>query len=281
VGIYRDEKRCILGAVEEEADMGGEEPNCWRDCDFPSECHNSRVERQRAQRLARARLLVDMPSPNPSTDWEGRSEWEDIELEGRVKVELEEQKAANTMHELDFPTDSASGEVVDMIISSERRGQEGEAEMVDVSGTKISKCAEERPVFGALAFEGSTFLIDESLDALDVVEVEFVERKRRKSIQKIHQLTGLMLGNPGVDLEVGSGSPPSSPLKREFGFGGEMEMGGCEVWEDEKEVVGEVSADGVGERDLQMEEFLRARCDFLRSFEEGIEDGGFGDVEVV
>lgn len=42
------------GVERETASLAGEEKNCWINCDFPSECHNSRLELIRSQSAATA-----------------------------------------------------------------------------------------------------------------------------------------------------------------------------------------------------------------------------------
>ena len=103
-------------------------------------------------------------------------------------------------------------------------------------------------------------------DEMGPKEVEFVQKKRKKSIQKIRKLTGLSLGTETYAMEI-EASPPS-PLKMQFAA------------EDMEDV--DVKEEGVSKIDPQLEELLRTRNDYLRLLNTVDKDEElFGDEEIV
>lgn len=85
------------------------------------------------------------------------------------------------------------------IVDTERRGLEGEAQMVDVGLGCIDLVEEDDLFYGT----------------------EFAKSVKRKSIQKIAQLTGLMLGVEPVERGYEE-EKPMSPLKEELHLGVEL-----------------------------------------------------------
>lgn len=238
--------------------------NCWTDCDFPSECHNFRLERLRAARAA-AKLSLKQKIQRETKPGSGSIKAE-LEIESQPKEMFEEEES-------EF-LEATSGFEGDIVMESERRGQENEAEleMVDMPiASNVSSTSGTLP-----EFPNRDFVIDAIEE--EEREVEFVEKKRRKSILKIHQLTGLMLGTD-VDLKVGE-SHPTSPLKKSFG---QDELVGVMVSEADQngDEVQDVPLHKRKERRvLQLEELLRTRSDFQRIFDENEEDE-FGDVSEI
>jgi hypothetical protein len=87
-----------------------------------------------------------------------------------------------------------------LIVETEKRGQEGEADLglfptIDFGGAATHSWLDLDPSFGAS--DEMTGLVDSE----GQVETDFVEKKRRKSIQKIHQLTGSMIGTEDLAME--------------------------------------------------------------------------------
>lgn len=183
-----------------------------------------------------------------------------------IQVELEAQTEMVIDESVEIPPkDNATNHVIDKLNAAT---SDDAAIMGLESGV---------PEDDVMDFDG---VIDELLEDSVEAEFDFVEKRRKKSIMKIHQLTGLMLGT-GADLLSTLNAPagesqPRSPLKMSFGID-EVEkeaapVRGVEVEHD----TGAVGRDAKP-RDYQMEELLRARSDFLRKFD-GDEEM-FGDEE--
>ena len=157
-------------------------PNCWMECDFPSECHNTRLERLRAMRKV-VEISRDQTQFSPQ---ELEAEQEAMKFQVQIENMLEDN------HPIDLVSLPLSAE--EDVLETERRGLEGEANFVDL---------------GVARLEEANFD-----DEMGVKEVEFVQKKRKKSIQKIQQLTGLTFAAAPDTLELESTLP--SPLKMQF-----------------------------------------------------------------
>jgi hypothetical protein len=122
----------------------------------------------------------------------------------------------------------------------------------------------------------------------DDTEMEEVELEEIKAKGKGKEKEALCLGPMGTDcdglgesgifnthrrksIDSSMDSPPSSPLKT-CNFGFEDKEMGCDVWAMETKGKRELEID----EDVQMQEALRARSDFLRRCERG-DEGEFGD----
>jgi hypothetical protein len=264
---------------ESEKDMYDD--NCWTDCDFPSECHNSRLGRLRNERA------TAKASRHESLVLDLAEEWDSIKVELARKDQHQhhtEQTLSDSSSHNTFPTLDTSDNEVQAMVKLERKRQEGEPDMPSV---------------------GFSEEIDGLVDEGEEVEFEFVEKKRKKSVRKIQQLTGLIFGtdfDPPSITALGAGvsgeNPPSSPLKHSYGVDDDG-VPEKSFWiededEDEDEDKDEVREgdkmegvemeNGGGNRDppegsdYQMEELLRARSDFLNRFERG-SVGEFGYEE--
>jgi hypothetical protein len=188
--VWRREGR-LCGDPSSAADTPPDDlaEDCWRDCDFPSECHNVRAERLRAARAA---------ATSTTRPLNLAQEWAAIKAKIAVQEDIEALLSASEDVDEVYLAPAPAPTEEERIVHAERRGQEDEAKLVDVSVRDVG--------------DGS-FLIDDLVDDPAELEFAFVEKKRKKSILKIHQLTGLMLGtevDPAAGLGEGS---PSSPLK--------------------------------------------------------------------
>ena len=268
------------------------EENCWTTCNFPSECHNSRLARERlreAQQSKRSRresLVLDLAP-----------KWEDLKVELKSPTRTEhphQHPCLSSPHH--FPELDTSSSEIEAIATLEKQGRES----------------------SKLSLELTSLIDEEHSDLKFGFGSDFEEKKRKKSIRKIQQLTGLMLGVPDLDPEKVRGivdvrgGPldenllPSSPLKRSFGVDEVEEACGQaekSFWvedededeedngvEDPDEIHGDEIEDETGHsargvesedeaRDIRMEELLRARSDILRRYEKGdVEE--FGDEDV-
>ena len=209
-------------------------PNCWIECDFPSECHNTRLERLRAMRKA-VELSKDHLHFNSQ---ESEAQQETAEIEAQIENMLDDSSPIKPLLAPSNPQKEA--------LEMGRCGSHSDADHVNVSDTNLD----------------DTDLEDE----MGPKEVEFVQKKRKKSIQKIRQLTGLSLGTETYAMEI-EASPPS-PLKMQFAA------------EDMEDV--DVKEEGVSKIDPQLEELLRTRNDYLRLLNTVDKDEElFGNEEIV
>jgi hypothetical protein len=264
------------GFDEDEEEMHVEyatQKNCWNDCEFPSECHNTRFEAERERRQIQALLSAEQVAQEESSDTDVESPIEEndkerFDFQGKImeieqwEAELQRQKVADfetqerATEEMDkfavavygseppflSPSSSTTASIFAAeetdIVDMERRGLEGEAQMVDVGLGPISS--------SELQLEDEEFYGE-----------GFERRHRKKSIQKIAQLTGLMVGVEPV--ERGDEEENSrSPLKEGYTFE--------EKW-DETTLV-----------DKQIEEEERSWCMYRRRVGRG-EVGEFGDED--
>ncbi|KAG0647855.1 hypothetical protein D0Z07_5959 [Hyphodiscus hymeniophilus] len=285
------------GEARDDGDEGGEtmKRGCWEDCEFPSRCHHLRVQKEIEMRQAQALLeseqavLAEKQMEAASRfsedgggqvtfDYHGRvlsiEDWEK-ELQRQKMVEFERSEL-EIEHLEDFAvavygnsvssssTRSASSSVTTSSQSSvpateemdmvgmERRGLEGEAHMVDVGLG---------PICPSTSSENTELGDEEMYDS------DFATKHRKKSIQKIAQLTGLMLGVEPVERGYGE-EKPRSPLKEGLTFGDQ-------IWDDVDLGLGEV---GYEESEIVEEE--RSGGDFRRRIERD-EEEEFGDEEVL
>ena len=178
--IWRREICIIQAEKNRTSDIEGDPylPNCWMECDFPSECHNTRLERLRAMRKA-VELSRDRPHFN-SLEWDAQA----VEIEAKIENMLDDSPPIDI---LSLPSTQQKGG-----LEIERVGLAGEADLVGISVVNVE----------GLDLE----------DDMGLKEVEFVRKKRKKSIQKIRQLTGLSLDTA---TEATEATPPS-PLKMQF-----------------------------------------------------------------
>lgn len=192
-------------------------PNCWMECTFPSECHNTRLDRLRAMRNA-----VELSSNQPYfSSQECEIQREAAEVEAQILDMLEFVTPVET---LSLPSCSQEGD-----LEVEQSCSDGETNSVDVSVAKLEAPGVE--------------------DEMGPKEVEFVQKKRKKSLQKIRQLTELSLGTVTEAMELDANPP--SPLKVQF------------APEDLEDVdIGKMKTKKL---DPQMEELLRTRSDYLQS----------------
>lgn len=270
--------REVSSGSDSSSKSNNEQDNCWTDCDFPSECHNARAERLRAARAAaKATRTLGLPTEqlNLAQEWEAIKAG--IEVREKVEEMLSETEDLDDLY-LSMPAEE------ERIVHAERRGQEDEAKLVDVSLGDG---------------DGSSFLIDDVVDDPVELEFAFVEKKRKKSILKIHQLTGLMLGTD-VDVSTGAGDGnPSSPLKESMVASDDLvdvdlgdDSGGSKDWSAKKTRGGGSDGRRRSERlkaseskqrketkgiDLQMEELIKSGSDFLRRFKSNDGEERFGD----
>jgi hypothetical protein len=213
---YRFEKRG--GSRTEDSHMEMElkgEKSCWDDCEYPSECNNTRWEEE----MRRVRdlewgddELYDMGNVVVQCgDWsfgENSSveEWErDIEDEKTRKylaneaedreVELREFEA---MIELEREAYNAG---------CGNNGDEGTEEKTSVKEGVVSDFSE---LLESGLGMGSSGVVDE---LEDIYGAEFALKKRKKSIKKIIQKLDLRFG---IVRELGGEILPKSPLKVEF-----------------------------------------------------------------
>lgn len=273
VHAFREESFSFSSLSSTGTTIREEQENCWADCEFPSECNHIRAERLKAARAAAKEARNIIPTISMLDQYQ---KLEAKEAEMIIQAEVD-GIFSDTEEPADVPMSSLGED--ERIVQAEHRVQEDEAKRVDVS-------------LGDL--EGQSFLLDnELLDDAGEVKHEFVEKKRKKSILKIHQLTGLMLGT-AVDLTatVGEGSGPSSPLKMsiniedEFLADREPDAAELQVTDEFGEQGPEVGILAVepasterrrserlrklqsdrkqNERDVQLEELVRVSGDFLR-----------------
>ena len=163
-----------------------------------------------------------------------------------------------------------------LMVETEKRGQEGEADLglfptIDFGGSATDFWLDLDPSFGA-----SDKMIG-IIDSEGQVETDFVEKKRRKSIQKIHQLTGSMIGTE--DLAMGLGEmEPNSPLKACYTGEGDLGMVDCEKRGEGCLLVredvgmggcGEEAKEGFPAGEKKMGELWRAGNEFLKRLQRG------------
>ena len=242
-----------LGKMDEEAEAfeWKVQKDCWADCEFPSECNNNHMQEELNRRQIQA-LLVERDFSggiHPDAECEeveeleerwdyngmvmGIEEWE-AELQRQKVAEFEKQEqdlremgsfvvapqgiytqsssssssfSSSSPSIVSFPLSSHMSAEID-IVDMERRGLEGEAQMVDMS-------------LGSISSSSSAYTTALEYDGEDFYGAEIANRKRKKSFQKIAQLTGLMLGVEPVERGHEEGKP-KSPLKEEFTLIGEM-----------------------------------------------------------
>ena len=219
---------------------GDEGKDCWRECDFPSECHNQRsslsveVERSSSPTVPIS-VMVERPEEVGDEGWGPR-----------VGASL--CQAGPSLADLwkEFDT--------------ERKAKENDLELEDV---ELELKIEELPLDCDLLHE-------------EGYQLEYTKSKRRKSMQKIQQLTGLM------DVDVCVEDPPNSPLKMEFSVEVEDKLMGTspeKAWEleGEKSDLGcscdcekkmqDCHFEDQKDVDVQMEELLHTRSMFLKQFD--------------
>jgi len=197
-------------------------------------------------------------------------------IRAQVELEVEAAKIVQSPAEevlddemLDEPPSPTS------VLEIERRGIEDSAKFIDVSLGSL-------PPSTLLSHSNSSKLpnIDEEPEDKEE-KIEAPPSRRKKSILKLKQLTGLMLGID-VDAEKEELPSPSSPLKQEFSvpdFESDMVLDQVLEMKTKDKGHGKGVADKrtkEGEIDIQMEELMRARSDLLRRLEKG-EVGEFGD----
>lgn len=222
--IWRREVKTMKD--EERGDSFSETSNdgqadCWTECDFPSECHNTRLERLRAVRQA-VEETRSQPTININTQLWALSE-ENAEIEAQIDAMFDDGPPIDLLASPPSPEEEA--------LETERRGVLGEATLVEASAIHIEDMDLVMPDAGANDF--------------GMKEVEFVQNKRKKSIQKIRQLTGLELPREGAVSE----SQPPSPLKMQFS---------PEDLEDADVLQNTTTTDP------QMQEVLKSKSDYLR-----------------
>jgi hypothetical protein len=163
------------------------------------------------------------------SDWEAELQKEELDKFERQEAELDQPQFVDAVHDISPPFSSLSSTTASCspftpmslhaeemdIIDMERRGLEGEAQMVDISLGPLSPTLPDTD----FDFEEEIYGLSDPC------------KKRKKSIQKIAQLTGLMLGVEPVEREYVDESL-TSPLKEGFTFG---EIGG-EDWDIEREI---------------------------------------------
>jgi hypothetical protein len=283
-------------------EINGKERDCWRDCDFPSECHNFRMEmlrREKEDRLERAKQKAfgAVSSPPANDDIPGLGRERRLRKTNDKELDKMLLDAANAPVFPSIDLDPAisilagqqglmGSEVAEsqLIVETEKRGQEGEADLglfptIDFGGAATHSWLDLDPSFGAS--DEMTGLVDSE----GQVETDFVEKKRRKSIQKIHQLTGSMIGTE--DLAMGLGEmEPNSPLKACYTGEGDLGMVDCQQrGEGCSPVMEDVGMGGCGEEakegfppgEKKIGELWRAGNQFLRRLQRG---GGGEEVEV-
>jgi hypothetical protein len=283
--LKRQGKREGGGSEEEEEEFEWKgKKDCWSDCEFPSECNNNlmqeELERRRIQELFVEQGFKSSDTEIESEDGEERwgykgkvmgiEEWE-AELQRQKGAEFEKQEEdlremerfTVAIHGVDpqsfssssvvsSPPSSHMSEEMD-IVDMERRGLEGEAQMVELSLGPISPSSSSAYIT-ALEDEDEYFY-----------GTEFANRKRKKSVQKIAQLTGLMLGVEPVERGYEE-EKPRSPLKEGFTFG-DQSWGGDE---------GSRAGDKEVEREIEK---LERGGNLLRRWVGKDEVGEFGDED--
>lgn len=215
--------------------MRGGGRDCWRDCDFPSECHNERkAEREWEARMREMRR------------WE--ESWRE-EILGSDAFERRGSEAffSSSSTEVD---ESEDGGNMDIDIGLDLAARMATEEENDVDFTAVRREGEKEGESENLGPLGT------DCDGLGEVgyQAEYTRSMRRKSVESL----------------LGEGSPPNSPLKEcSFGFEDLVGVGGCEVWQDERED---------GEGDMQMMEVKAGTSLMLRRVG-GAEEERFGDEE--
>jgi hypothetical protein len=154
-----------------------------------------------------------------------------------IRQQMELESAADEMLEVGQSSPSSPSDA-EVVLETERRGLEDEAKMVDFSIGELRGWTGDR---------GAKEKNSES-------EVTLGGKRRKGSIRKIKQLTGLMLGTEVNEVEK---ETPRSPLKQQ------SLIEDCEI-------------EGMMAADVQIEEVLRARSDLLRKLKDG-EVAEFGD----
>jgi hypothetical protein len=232
--------KCYRKQGRKDEGRGKRGKNCWRDCDFPSECHNeAKAEREWEAYRERMRVLEE----------------EDV----AEKAEEGEEEGVMSARVIDVANLDETMERDLFVVGDE----EVEMETGDTGDES----------------DGSSFLEDDT-------EMEEVELEEIKAKGKGKEKEALCLGPIGTDcdslgesgifnthqrksIDSSMDSPPSSPLKT-CNFGFEDKEMGCDVW------AMETKRDLEIDEDVQMQEALRARSDFLRRCERG-DEGEFGD----
>ena len=143
------------------------------------------------------------------SDWEAELQKQNLAGFEHQEPDIDQLQLAVASRDISLPTPSTASpppstlpaEEMD-IVDMKRRGLEVEAQMVDISLGPLS-----------LASASANFNFEEEFYGLGDLS-----KRRKKSIQKIAQLTGLMLGVEPVERRHVDKSP-TSPLKEGFTFG--------------------------------------------------------------
>jgi hypothetical protein len=230
--------KCYRKEGRKDEGRGKEGKNCWRDCDFPSECHNeAKAEREWEAHRERMRVLEE--------EYIDEKEEKGKEEEGVMSTRvMDVQNLDGTMER-------------DLFVVG---GGDEEMETGDTGDES----------------DGTSFLEDDTeMEDVEIEEIK-VEGKGKELGPIGTDCDGL--GESGIfnthrrkSIDSSMDSPPSSPLKT-CNFGFEDKEMGCDVWAMETKGKRGLEID----EDVQMQEALRARSDFLRRCERGDEEE-FGD----
>jgi hypothetical protein len=250
-GVYNGWRREIRAKSKSYYGMQGRKnegrgKNCWKDCDFPSECHNE----------AKA-----------ETEWEAYRERERMRGLEEYFAEKEQEEEEGGMSARVINVQNLDGMVGRdlFVVGDGDKEVEMEMEMGD-SGSESN---------GSMFLEDNTEMEDVELEDIKVKGKDMKEKDGLCVLGPIGtDCDGL--GESGIfnthrrkSVDSSMNSPPSSPLKT-CNFGFEDKEMGCDVWAVETKRELEI------DDDVQMQEALRARSDFLRRCERGDEEE-FGD----
>jgi hypothetical protein len=248
-GKYNGWRREVRAKYYSKKGMGngdeGKGKNCWRDCDFPSECHNeAKAERQWEAYRERMRVLEE----KYIADKEMEEEKED---EGVRSECLPGVQGVNTDTDLFVFGDGDRDQEMDDIESESDSASlflEDDTDMEEIEPKETKANGKEKEKEGLRLGPIGT-----DCDGLGEsnIQLSYTSSRRRKS----------------VDATIES--PPNSPLKT-CNFGFEDKEMGCDVWAERG------TRDLEIDEDEQMQEALRARSDFLGRCERGDEEE-FGD----
>ena len=223
-----------------------EKENCWNDCEFPSECHNNRFkeehERRQIQSLYSFEAFADSSNtevkppcpistsqsrPEESEKGDGEQRWD---FQGKVmeieawEAELQKQKVTEferqerELEEMERFAVAIQGVEPTSLFSSPFSITFSSPSSVPIEEIDMERCGveDEAQMVGVGLGPHSELELDDPQE----YGIEFASKKRKKSksIQKIAQLAGLMLGVELVEKGYKE-EKPRSPLKERYTFG--------------------------------------------------------------
>ena len=255
VKIYKYEKARTLrrlwkglSSVDEDDDEEMEDyqipKNCWDDCDYPSECKNMQLKEELERRHFASLFSESIRDGGSDTDTEseedGEEEWE---FKGRVmeiedwEVELQKEKMAalervqkEELEQMKFAV-AIYGDVPSVSSSSVSSSSHASllsntsflSDVIEIEDTEDHVVGSSQIMDVPLsspssAPSGPSSPPSPELQAEDLFMPEFASKRRRKSLQKIAQLTCLITGDVRP-MDAGYEEEKlRSPLKEGFGF---------------------------------------------------------------